>query len=171
MLFQVNDQVVHSTHGVGRVVQVVTKRFATAEARRYYEIAIDRNTVWVPVEAEAETVTELRLLTPRAELGRYRAVLQSQPAPLTPDHRQRRLEISQRLKNCSLQTVCEIVRDLSARGWQKPLNDVDATGLRRAQETLGREWAAAEGVSLAVALQEIEALLLAGRQHHQPRQK
>ena len=164
MSFQVNDRVVHSTHGVGRVVGLVTMRFATAEARRYYEIAIERNTVWVPVDAD--TTPELRLLTPRADLARYRAVLQSPPTVLTADHRQRRLEIAQRLKTSSFQTLCEIVRDLTARSWYKPLNEMDAAGLRKAREGLSREWAAADGVSLAEAAQEIDALLLAGRQRY-----
>ncbi len=158
MTFQVNDRVVHSAHGVGQIVGLVTRRFPELEARQYYEVAIERSTVWVPVDGDI--ARELRLLTPKAELARYRAVLQGRPTPLTPDHRQRRLDLNNRLKVGSLQELCEVVRDLTARGWKKPLNEMDAAGLRRAREGLCREWAAAAEVSVAIAAQEIDALLL-----------
>nr|MBP7694292.1 hypothetical protein [Anaerolineales bacterium] len=109
---------------------------------------------------------ELRLLTPKAELARYRAILLEKPAVLTPDHRQRRLELINRLKLGSFQELCEAVRDLTARSWQKPLNEMDAAGLRRAREGLGREWAAAEGVAVPLALQEIDAILAECRRLH-----
>ena len=142
MAYQVDDRVVHASHGVGRITRVVTRQFPDLEAREYYEIAIERNTVWVPVDSTVPQ--ELRLLTPKAELARYRAILLEKPAVLTPDHRQRRLELINRLKLGSFQELCEAVRDLTARSWQKPLNEMDAAGLRRAREGLGREWAAAE---------------------------
>lgn len=164
MLYQVDDRVVHATYGVGRVVGVVTRQFTAAEARQYYEIALERSTVWVPTEAASSA--ELRLLTPKAELERYRVVLQSRPATLTADHRQRRLEITNRLKTGSLQTLCEVIRDLTARSWRKALNEMDAAGLRKAREVVCREWAAADGVPYLSAVQEIDALLLACRQKH-----
>lgn len=163
MRYHVNDRVVHAAHGVGRVVGVVTKQFA-AEARQYYEIAIERSTVWVPTEAGAGA--ELRLLTTKTELARYRAVLQSRPAALTSDHRQRRLDILNRMKSGSLQHLCEVIRDLTARSWRSPLNELDSAGLRKAREAVCREWAAAEGVPYTAAVQEVDALLMACRQKH-----
>lgn len=164
MTFQVNDRVVHSTYGIGRVVGLVTKRFTTAEPQRYYEVAIERNTVWVPADAAA--TPELRLLTSKAELARGRAILQSRPVPMTPDHRQRRLELTNRLRNCSFQALCELVRDLNARGWHKPLNEVDSAGLRKARQALCQEWAATDEIALSAATEEIDGLLLAGRQRY-----
>lgn len=164
MAYQVNDCVVHSTFGIGRIVGLVTKRFATAEPHRYYEIAIERNTVWVPVDAEA--TPELRPLTSKAELARCRDILQSRPVPMTPDHRQRRLELANRLKNSTFQALCELVRDLNARSWHKPLNEVDSAGLRKARQALCQEWAATDGIALSAATEEIDALLLACRQNY-----
>jgi RNA polymerase-interacting CarD/CdnL/TRCF family regulator len=165
MPFQVDDRVVHPTHGVGRVVGLVTQRFSEAEARLYYEIAIQRSTVWIPVDAD--TARELRPLTPKAELARYRNVLRSRPASLTADHRQRRLDLLSRLKAGSFQSLCEVVRDLTARGWQKALGEMDATALRKTRDGLCQEWAAADGVSVLDAVKEVDALLLEGRQAYQ----
>ncbi len=164
MNYQVDDRVVHVTHGVGRVVGLVTKSFSEQEERRYYEIDLERGTVWVPVDSNQEG--ELRRLTPRADLARYRAVLRSQPLELTADHRQRRVDLLARLKVGSFQEMCEVVRDLSARGWQKPLSEADSGTLRKAMDGLCQEWAATAGVSIADATREIDGLLLECREAH-----
>ncbi len=165
MPFQVDDRVVHPAHGVGRVVGLVTKHFSGPEARLYYEVAHPRSTVWVPVEADA--ASELRPLTSRDELGRYRGVLRSRPVSLTPDHRQRRFDLLSRLKAGLFQNLCEVVRDLTARGWLKPLSEMDSITLRKTRDDLCTEWAAADGGSILQAVEEVNALLLEGRQAHQ----
>lgn len=166
MPYQVNDSVVHPAHGVGRVVALAMQHFFDAEARLYYEIAIQRsNKVWVPVDTGA--ASGLRPVTPKSELARYRRVLQSRPVSLTVDHRQRHLELLSRLKVGLFQTSCEIVRDLTAQRWVKPLNEMDSRTLRKTHEGLCQEWAAASGVSAQEAAQEVDALLLAGRQAYQ----
>jgi CarD family transcriptional regulator len=161
MSFQVEDRVVHPAHGVGSVIGLVTRTFSGAATRQYYEVAIHQGTVWVPVEASASA--GLRSLTQKADLTHYRAVLASRPAALTPDHRQRRLELLGRLKPGLFQDACEVVRDLTARGWQKALGETDSTTLRQAREGLCREWAAADGVSVGDATREVDALLSEGR--------
>lgn len=165
MLYQVNDSVVHPAHGVGRVVALAMQHFFDAEARLYYEIDIQRNRVWVPVDTGL--ASGLRPVTPKAELARYRRVLQSRPTSLILDSRQRHLELVGRLKVGLFQTSCEVVRDLTARRWVKPLNEMDSRTLRRTHEGLCQEWAAAEGISVQEAAKEIDALLLEGRQAHQ----
>ena len=161
MSFQIGDQVVHPAYGIGRIVGIVTKRFVEAEASRYYEIGIQQSTVWVPVEGS--TPSGLRPLTSKHELARYRGVLRSHPALLTPDSRQRRLDILNRLKVGLFQTRCEVIRDLTAQGWHKALNEADSAALRKTREGVCQEWAAAEGVSVQQATQEIDALLLEAR--------
>lgn len=163
--FQIDDRVVHPAHGIGRIAALVTQRFAQAEVSLYYEITIQRGTVWVPVEAS--TTSGLRLLTPRAELGHYRDALRSRPLSLNPDHRQRRAYLLSRLKVGSFQDMCDVVRDLTARRWYKRLSEQDSVLLRKTQDDLCQEWAASEGVSILKATEEVNALLLEGRQAYQ----
>jgi RNA polymerase-interacting CarD/CdnL/TRCF family regulator len=139
----------------------VTRRFAEAEEGTYYEIAIRRGTVWIPVEAG--TTGGLRALTPQAELGHYRSALRSRPVALTPDHRQRRVYLLGRLKAGSFQDLCDVVRDLSARGWHKPLSELDSATLRKTRESLCQEWAVSAGVTVGQASAEVDSLLLEGR--------
>lgn len=162
MQFKVGDVVIHPSHGLGHIIGLEEKRLLGKEARLYYEVTIQQSTVWVLVEVHE--VPALRPLTARGDLARYRSLLRSLPAPLNQDHRKRRLELTERLKQGSFQVVCEVVRDLTARGWRKPLGETDSTSLRRAREKLCQEWAASDGVSIAEATQEVESLLLESRQ-------
>jgi RNA polymerase-interacting CarD/CdnL/TRCF family regulator len=160
MPIAVHDWVVHPQHGVGRVVKLETRQFGPGNAQRYYEVAIPTGTIWVPVEGHPGG---LRKLTAKRDLAKYRGLLKSRPAPLAPDHRQRQLALLERLKVSSFAARCEVVRDLTAHGWHKPLNEASGVLLRNAHHVLCAEWAAAEGLSLVEASQEVEALLLEGK--------
>jgi RNA polymerase-interacting CarD/CdnL/TRCF family regulator len=160
MPIKINDWVVHPQHGVGRVVKLETRQFGPGTKRRYYEISIPTGTIWVPVEGPP---SGLRKLTAKGELSRYRGLLRSRPTPLASDHRQRQLELVERLKESSFAARCEVVRDLTAHSWHKPLNESSGILLRSARQVLCAEWAAAEGLSLVEATHEVEALLLEGR--------
>lgn len=165
MRFQVGDVVVHLAHGLGRIVNLEKKQLSGAEARLYYEVATQKSTVWVPVEASPGGT--LRSLTPKSDLSRYQQILKLKPQTLIKDHRLRQIGLHERLKNGAFQALCEVVRDLTAHSWRKPLSDADASLLRRAYDNLCQEWAAAAGVTMVEANQQINALLLESKQAHQ----
>ena len=163
MLFKVGDWVVHPLHGVGQVVKLEHKDFGAPPGQLYYEIAIAQGTLWVMAETPP---AGLRELTAKADLPRYRAVLQSEPIPLNKDYHQRRGELRERLKDGTFQVRCEVVRDLTAHGWRKQLSEPDTTLLRTTREGLCQEWARAEAVNVAQATQEVEGLLRAAKQKY-----
>jgi RNA polymerase-interacting CarD/CdnL/TRCF family regulator len=160
MTFEIHDRVVHPSHGIGTVVRLATRQFDAGATRLYYEIALSKGTIWVPAEGDAGG---LRRLTAKGDLARYRSLLSSRPAALAADHRQRQLEVSERLKGGTLRARCEVIRDLTAHGWHKPLCQSSAVLLRKAQEALGEEWAAAAEVPVHEVARQVQALLLEGR--------
>lgn len=164
MTFKVGDTVVLSDHGVGKVVRLEEKRFAGAALRLYYEVNTARSTIWVPADQSATAV--LRALITSAELPRYRRILTSAPVELDADRRQRQLAVTQRLRQNTFQLLCEVVRDLSARGWRKSLNETDMLSLRKARESLCNEWSTAAGMALADAMHEVDDLLAQAKQIH-----
>jgi RNA polymerase-interacting CarD/CdnL/TRCF family regulator len=115
----------------------------------------------LPIDASAKA--GLRRATGKRELARYRSVLKSSPVALADDHAKRRLDLASQLKAGSLQIVCQVVRDLSARAVSKRLTQLDSTTLRKARADLEQEWAAANGTSMADAAKEIDALLADGQ--------
>jgi CarD family transcriptional regulator len=166
MEFDAGDYVVHPSYGVGNIVRLEEKRLAETELRLYYVLAVENSTVWVPVQSTG--ATGLRRVTPRQDLDQYRRVLKSKPTVLDRDHHKRRAEITERLKRGSFLTVCETTRDLTAHGWRKPLNDVDASLLQKVRDNLCREWAASAGVTVADAAREVDELLQAGQNTYKP---
>lgn len=162
MQYKAGDFIVHPVYGVGNILRLEEKRLAEDQLRWYYVVTADKSTIWVPVDEAG--AAGLRDVTLKRDLDRYRRVLQGRPTLLERDHNKRRLEIHERVKRGSFQSLCEVVRDLSALAWNKPLGENDASSLKRLQTSLCREWAAAAGISIPEATAEVQALLLAAWQ-------
>jgi CarD family transcriptional regulator len=161
MIFKVGDKVVHPQYGVGQVVRLDEREFEPGVMRRYYEISIPGgSTVWVPVDL---TPSGLRELTAKSEIARCRQILSSLPSPLSEDARLRQSDLSVRLKQGTIAAHCEVVRDLAAHGAHKPISGTIAAFLQSTQNVLCQEWATVEGITLAEAAAEVEALLEKGR--------
>ncbi|MBI4632164.1 MAG: hypothetical protein HZC38_11420 [Chloroflexi bacterium] len=164
MQFKVGDYVVHFSYGPGQIVNLEKKQLFGGEARLYYEIMTPKNAVWVPVEPGAKST--LRSVTSKSDLSTYRQILKSKPTTLSKEHRVRHLELTDRLKNGSFQILCEVVRDLTAHGWSKPLSDVDAALLRRVYDNVCQEWSITANITIVEANKYIGALLSEAKQAH-----
>jgi RNA polymerase-interacting CarD/CdnL/TRCF family regulator len=162
MPFNVGDNVVHPAYGVGHLIKIEKRQFFEEKTRLYYKVTLPRSTIWVPIEAQ--TTIGLRLVTAENELDQYRNLLKSPPVLLSDNHPQRHVELTNRLKEGSFQVMCEVVRDLTVSGWQKPLGRSDAAILQKTRERLLQEWATSAGVSTTEVSKEIDALLRASRQ-------
>lgn len=161
--FDVGDKVVHPQHGVGYVADLEEKQFEPNTSRMYYVISIPDTTVWVPVDL---STSGLRKLSVKSELERCRQVLQSAPQPLVPD-RGLLSSLSGRIKQGTVISHCEVVRDLAAHGWRKSLFGPISDFRRIILNVLSQEWAVVEGVSEVEASNEINILLKNGRVAHE----
>ena len=147
---------------MGHIVKIKEKQFSEKVARLYYKVILSKHTIWIPVEAQ--TTIGLRLVTAKNDLDQYRDLLESPPTPMPKNHHKRHLELVSRLKQGSFQVMCEVVRDLTAWGWRKPLGPTDKATLQKTRESLYREWATAAGVTITEAIKEIDSLLRTSRQ-------
>jgi CarD family transcriptional regulator len=161
MPFKIGDQVVHPAFGIGHIVELEEKQFHQEGLHLYYKIARHQQSMWVRVEAQESS--GLRRVTPKSELVHYREVLKSPPVPLNVNQQQRQSDLVNRLKQGSFEGVCEVMRDLTASSWQKPLDQADTTTLQKTRDSLSEEWAAMADISPIEAGREIDALLLTTR--------
>ncbi|MCI0608524.1 MAG: hypothetical protein L0Z71_05625, partial [Anaerolineae bacterium] len=114
MIFEIGDRVVHPQHGLGQVVKLEAREFESGVLRQYYEISMPGgSTVWVPVDLGT---VGLRKPAERSEIARCRKILVARPAPLTEEPRSRQAILLARLKQGTIFTFCEVVRDLYAFG-------------------------------------------------------
>lgn len=117
-------------------------------------------TLWVPVD---EPGLGLRRLTSKSELARCGPILQSSPSASDLDPRELRKELARHLRDGTILAQCEVVRDVTALGWKKPLVGAMADLRRVALNVLCQEWATVAGVPLAEATASIQAYLSVGK--------
>jgi RNA polymerase-interacting CarD/CdnL/TRCF family regulator len=159
MKFAIGDKVVHPHHGVGFVAGLEEKQFEPNAACMYYVVSIPDTTLWVPVDLSTSGLRKLGL---KSELEGCRQVLQATPQVLTAG-RGLLASLSGRIKQGTIVAQCEVVRDLAAFGWHKPLYGPIADFKRMALNVLCLEWAAVKGVTQAEASYEINGYLKRGR--------
>ena len=159
MQFKVGDRVIHPRHGLGQVTKLVVKQFVQGEKRPYYEISFPGSTLWVPLNFSASGIRKLAV---KNEIASCRLLLKAPAVHLNDDPRLRQTELINHLKDGTLVAHCEVVRDLTAHGWHKPLSGTNADFLRTTQDVLCQEWAAVEGTTLSEAAVEIESLIEKG---------
>jgi RNA polymerase-interacting CarD/CdnL/TRCF family regulator len=160
MSFKVGDRVIHPRHGLGQVTSLAVKQFVEGEKRPFYEISFPGSTLWVPLNL---TTSGIRKLTVKSEIASCRRVLKAPAESLKEDFRLRQIELNDHLKEGTLTARCEVVRDLTAYGWHKPLNGSIAAFLQTTLEVLYQEWAAVEGITPVEAATEIQSLLEKGK--------
>ena len=160
MTFKIGDQVIHPRHGLGQVTKLAVKQFVKGKKRPFYEISFPDSTLWVPLSRASSGI---RKLTVKSEIASCRQILKAPAEPLKDDYRLRRIDVNDHLKKGTLTARCEVVRDLTAYSWHKPLNGSIAAFLQTALEVLYQEWAAVEKITPEEAATEIQSLLEEGR--------
>jgi len=160
MLLKVGDRVIHPRHGLGQVTNLAVKQFVEGEKRPFYEISFPNSTLWVPLNLDTSGI---RKLSAKTEIASCRQILQAPAKPLKDDFRLRQLELNDHLKEGTLTARCEVVRDLTAYGWHKPLNGSIAVFLQTTLDVLCQEWAAVEKITPEKAAAEIQSLLEKGK--------
>jgi len=157
--FAVGDHVVHPQHGVGFVAGLEEKQFEPDTARLYYVVSIPDTTLWVPVDLSTSGLRKLGL---KSELEDCCQILQAAPQKLEAG-RDLLSNLSARIKQGTLIAHCEVVRDLTAFGWRKPLYGPIADYQRMILNVLCQEWAAVKGITQDEATHEINGFLKKGK--------
>jgi RNA polymerase-interacting CarD/CdnL/TRCF family regulator len=154
--FQVGEKVVHWNYGMGEVLKFDEKLLA-GQMTRCYVVRIRDLTIWVPIRQMGDS--SLRLPTPRDEFENLFAILRSPGELLSNDRLERRTQLIEKIRDGKLESICQVLRDLSFYRQAKKLNEHDKTILERAQSFLLNEWRLALKVSLPDAELELQRLL------------
>ena len=156
MNFHEGDPVMHWTYGFGKVIRL-EERALSGKNALYYAVQIGDLTVWVP--ADGELGNRLRPPTPEAGFKKLLAILSSPGEPLPDDRQDRKTQLLELLKDGRAESLCRVIRDLSANRQVRPLNENDQALMRQAQKALLGEWGFALSVTPAQAELELHRLL------------
>jgi len=152
MDFQVGDKVIHWTYGLGEIVEL-DEKVLSGRTTSYYVVRIGDMSIWVPVEQA--NPDSLRPPTPANDFDRLFTLLSSPGELLSEDRLERKTHLQKKMRDGTLESICEVIRDLSFANHIKKLNENDATILERAKGFLLSEW----GISLDVPVNQAERAL------------
>jgi RNA polymerase-interacting CarD/CdnL/TRCF family regulator len=154
--FQVGDQVIHWVYGLGEIVRLDEKKLA-GRSGRYYVVQIRDLTIWVPLDEAGEHY--LRSPTPAKDFQKLFLLLASPGEPLETDRYKRKTQVTELLKDGTLESICRVVRDLAAYKRHHKINDNDNAILERARNFLLNEWSVALAVPVQQAEHQLKGLL------------
>lgn len=137
MSFKAGEWVVHCTHGLGQIV-IIEKRSFGEENILYYQVKIGDLTIWVP---ENENLSKrLRAPTSQSEFDQLFMMLANPPEALPTDRRQRTQYLTEILQEGTAESLCKVIRDLSAIRRERTWSEYDKEIMRRVQKNLIGEW-------------------------------
>jgi RNA polymerase-interacting CarD/CdnL/TRCF family regulator len=152
MKLRVGDSVMHWIYGLGQVVGL-EERAISGQKTLYYAVKVRDLTVWVPDDDNLET--RLRPPTSPDKFEPLFAILSGPGEPLPDDRQDRKLQLAQELKDGRAESLCRVIRDLSAYQRVRALNDHDQQLMKRIREALISEW----GYALSILPKQAEAEL------------
>ncbi len=156
MGFQIGDKVIHSTFGLGEIVQIEEKMIH-GNLTNCYVFRINEMSTWIPINSQDQHT--LRVPTPPDEFGRVSAILASPGETLLEDRAQRKDQLLARIRDGQLSSICQVVRDLTYFKRSKKLNEQENSLLERATNSLLTEWTYSKGITLPQARKALENLL------------
>ena len=158
MDFQVGDKVVHWAYGPGEIINLEEK-VLSGHTSLYYVVQVNDLTLWVPSDEKGKR--SMRLPTPASEFENLFILLRSPGDPLPNDRLERKLELTERMKDGTLESICRVIRDLHFFRQTQKFNESDTSTLERAQKFLLSEWRISLAIPAAQAEKELKRLLSA----------
>jgi RNA polymerase-interacting CarD/CdnL/TRCF family regulator len=158
MNFHKGDTVMHWTYGIGQIVDLEERSLEGSKAI-YYVVQVRDMTVWVP--ADNKVRSRLRSPTSKSHFQQLLAILASPSESLPPDRLERKTRLLELLEDGRPESLCRVIRDLSAYQKQlaRPLNDNDQMILKQSRNTLLGEWGFVLSMTPAQAEHELYRLL------------
>ena len=158
MNFHKGDTVMHWSHGIGQIVDLEERILAGSKAL-YYAVQMRDMTVWVPADGKLQS--RLRAPASKSRFEHLLAILSSPGEPLPEDRLERKARLLELLNDGCPESLCQVVRDLSAyqKKQTRPLNDNDRLVLKQSRDTLLGEWGFVLSITHAQAEHELHRLL------------
>jgi RNA polymerase-interacting CarD/CdnL/TRCF family regulator len=152
MDFRVGDSVVHWIYGLGQVV-ALEERTSSGNPVLYYVVRIQKSTICVPADDLA--ANRLRVPTAKEEFIRLFEILGGFSEPLAEGRFERKAQLRNELADGKIESVCRVIRDLTAYSHKKHLNDDDKNTFNRVWNSLCSEY----GFTLSLPFTQAETVI------------
>lgn len=154
--FQVGDKVIHWVYGLGEIINL-DKKVLDGHADMYYVVQIRDLTLWVLMNGAADN--SLRYPTSPNEFPEIFRLLASPGESLSTNSFIRKNQLMEILQNRTLESICQVIRDLTYYKQNNKINENDNSTMERARNFLLDEWSTALCISTQQAEHELKGLL------------
>lgn len=156
--FNVGDQVVYPSHGVGKIMEQ-EEQYVAGSSLKVYVIAFEKDKMTLKVPVKRATKAGLRSLSTVQEVDQAVATLKSKAKLGRGMWSRRAQEYETKINSGNLLCISEVVRDL-----HKNVDDPDRSYSERiiyeaALNRLAGEYAAVKEVSIIESISKLEAIL------------
>lgn len=156
MDFQVGDNVIHRTFGLGEITGIEEKVINETEVVCYV-VQVNNMTIWVPADIPGQN--SLRIPTPPEEFIKTIEILTTPHDSIEGDRVLRKKQLLDQLRDGQLTSICHVIRDLSHYKRTFKLNDQEKSILEHAVESLLTEWSRSMEIPLDQAQKSMETML------------
>jgi len=154
----IGQKIVHCRYGAGIVVGV-RKGGTDEKSESYYIIDIPSSDLKVHLPMSATQQTNLRKISSKRKMKHALGILSEEPFELPKDYRERRSFIQELLKDGAIDSLAQVIRDLSALQSRKSMSSVELALLTNAKRRMAGELALVSNIDLPEAMQRIESAL------------
>lgn len=160
-MYAIGDKVVHPAHGAGVIAAVEVKDVHESYSRYYIiELAGRDMRLMVPVRTAEEI--GLRPVAPRTVSEEVFVVLSGAPDSLPEEFKERQAALGKRIREGDTVALAGVVRDMAARGREKPYSPTEARLFEQARSMLCGEVALSLDTDVEVVLRRVEAAVIPG---------
>lgn len=150
------DYVVHSAHGVGKVMGVENKEL-NGKKKKLYRIKTNNFVYWIPVKKTAGK--KIRKVSSPHTFQNMLSLIRKRPKIIARQYRSRKKQVSSALKTPSLRSRARMIRDLYGRQIRKDLNFNDQLALEKLKKNFIEEWSVSAGIDKATAKKKLDMAL------------
>ncbi len=158
MDYQIGDNVIHRTFGLGEITDIEEKEINGAQVKCYV-VRVNNMTIWVPADIPGQN--SLRMPTPPEEFIKTIEILTTPHDSMDGDRLLRKKQLLDLLKDGQLSSICQVIRDLSHYKRTYKLNDQEKSILEHAIDSLLTEWSRSMEIPLDEAQKIMETMLQA----------
>lgn len=158
MDFQVGDNVIHRTFGLGEITDIEEK-VINGTPVNCYVVQVNHTTIWVPADTPGQN--SLRTPTPPEEFIKTIEILTTPHDTMDGDRLLRKKQLLDQLRDGQLTSICQVIRDLSYYKRTSKLNDQEKSILEHAVDSLLMEWSRSMEIPLDEAQKTMETMLQA----------
>jgi RNA polymerase-interacting CarD/CdnL/TRCF family regulator len=155
--YQVGDTVIHHEYGLGEIIQMDEKFIHERQTLCYVVHTFNQITIWVT--ADDPENSSIRRPTPESTFETLFDILRSPGTLLPIDRLERKMQLSERMKEGDLASICSVICDLMRYRREKKWNENDKSIMERAQSFLIAEWMYSLSVTKANANTKLTQLL------------